>query len=91
MNELEQAVGQALLTRLIAMGMSRETMARRMPQAVITERGAGFVVGYLSWRDDNGMTLWGPTVEVTQSRPQAEDRLIADFATAVADSVSLPA
>jgi len=89
MNDLERAVGTALMERLIAMGITRETMAQRMPQAVITERGAGFLIGYLSWRDETGTTLWGPTVEAVQSRPQDEDRLIADFARAVAESVPL--
>lgn len=89
MNDLERAVGTALMERLIAMGITRETMAQRMPQAVITERGAGFLIGYLSWRDTTGATLWGPTVEVTHSRPQDEDRLIADFARALTESVPL--
>jgi len=89
MNDLERAVGAELMERLIAMGITRETMAQRMPQAVITDRGAGFLIGYMSWRDDTVKTLWGPTVETVQSRPQGEERLITEFVRAVAESVPL--
>lgn len=89
MSELEQKIGAALLERLIAKGITRAQMAARMPQAVITNKGAGFLVGYLSWRDDSGETRWGPSIEVTQSRPAGDDLLIAQFAEALAQSVDL--
>lgn len=87
MSDLEQVVGTAMIERLVALGMSRETMAARLPQVVITEKGAGYLVGYLSYRDADGATHWGPTVEMSQSIPQEDSQLAKQFGMAVAESV----